>query len=285
MTLPTKTPDYFENMAKKMVDAKAPGLAGWVRAFNNLNYKDKSVWQDEAIAIISKLNLLLQGFNHIDPADEVMANTIKSHLGYTFKAKELLANPTTKTQKDKWLVLGSTQEAGDDLTINRTWLHGLKSNQSAIIITFESRFSNVAAVPLMDGSTIEAELAFYPDSAPHRAIVKKQNGVGNTFSTTPKFNKNWTEQHAQKTDFLKANPWTNNRSYILENLQLIGDGKYWLLVDAEKNYKKISANYDEEKIMSLLLMSNNQPFKLAFLEQANGIYPLGIFGLNKYTCL
>ena len=163
MTLPTKTPDYFENMAKKMVDAKAPGLAGWVRAFNNLNYKDKSVWQDEAIAIISKLHLLLQAFNHIDPANEVMANTIKSHLGYTFKAKELLANPTTKTQKDKWLVLGSTQEAGDDLTINRTWLHGLKSNQSAIIITFESRFSNVAAVPLMDGSTIEAELAFYPD--------------------------------------------------------------------------------------------------------------------------
>ncbi len=285
LTLPTKDSAYFENMAKKMVDAKAPGLAAWVRAFNNLNYKDKSAWQEDAISIISKLHLLLQSFHHMDPENKVMANTIKSHLGYTFKTKELTSNPTTKIQKDHWLVLGSTAEVGDDLTINRTWLHGLESDQSAIIIVFESRFSNIAAVPLMDGSVIEAALAFYPDSAPHRAIIQKQNGVSNTYSIPPKFNKDWIMQHTQKVGFIKANPWTSNRSYIIENVQLINDGKYWLLVDEDKNYKIIEHTYDEEKLMSLLLMSNNAPFNVAFLERTTGIYPLGVFEANKYICL
>ncbi len=285
LTLPTKTPAYFENMAKKMVDAKAPGLAGWVRAFNHLNYKDKSVWQDEAIEIISKLNLLLQSFHHMDPENEIMANTVKSHLGYTFKAKDILANPTTKIQKDDWVVLGSTKEEGDDLTIHRTWLHGLESGQSAIIIVFESKFSNVSNVTLMDGSILTAALAFYPDNAPHRAIIKKQNGVTKELPFPPNFNKNWQTQHVQKVDFLKANPWTSNRSFVIENVQLVGDGKYWLLVDEDKNFKTISKFYSEEKIMSLLLMSNNKPFDLAFLEQASGIYPLGIFEPTKYTCL
>ena len=285
LTLPTKEPAYFESMAKKMVDAKAPGLAGWVRAFHNLNYRDKSAWQDEAIAIVGKLNLLLQSFNNMESSDELMSNTIKSHLGYTFKTKDILANPTTKIQKDKWLVLGSTKEEGDDLTIHRTWLHGLESNQSAIILVFESKFSNMTTVPLMDGSVIEAALAFYPDTAPHRAIIQKQNGVQKELPIIPQFNKNWKEQHTQKVAFLKANPWASNRSYIIESVQIIGDGKKWLLVDVDNNYKIISKFYDEEKIMSILLMSNNKPVDIAFIEEASGIFPLGIFERIKYTCL
>ncbi len=286
LNLPAKDASFFEQVASRMVDAKAPGLAGWVKGFNKLNYTDASKWQEQALELIAKLYLLLQAYEQSQQLDSATQLTIKSLLGWTFKTKDLASDENTKTQKDHWLVLGSTTEVMDEtLTTHRTWLHGLKSNQSAIILAFETKFSEAALLNLVNGSIVEAELAFYPSINPHRAFVKRQKMLHDQMEDTPIFYSNWLAQHDAKLKYLQTNPWSNNRTYLMRNIRFVEYNGNWVICDEDKHYQTISFSFPVDTLLSFLIFSNNKACNLAVVEKIDGFYPLGIFENDQYTCL
>lgn len=49
-----------------MIDAKAPGLASWVKSLGKINYyADNHIWQNEAVVILSKMHLLTSAFQNL----------------------------------------------------------------------------------------------------------------------------------------------------------------------------------------------------------------------------
>ena len=285
LELPNKPPTFFSSMAAKMVDAKAPGLASWVKALQNLPYHDTEKWQEEAMEILGKLYLLIQAYQRkADLAPEMQA-TLKSLIGWNVKKKDFLFDPQTFSQKDSWLVLGSVREELEELTVHKSWVYGLTSNQQGLIMDFESKFAARTEVPLVDGSIVDAEMAFYPGILPHRAVIKKQRHIASENPSSPDFLPNWTHQHETRISLLKQNPWLSDYAYLLAKSKPIRLGEQWILCDAEKQYKAICPDFPEDKILALLMMSNKQLLDMAIVERPNGILPLGIFNPPAYICL
>ncbi len=286
LDLPAKSVDYFEKTAARMVDAKAPGLAGRVKAFNKIDFVLSVDWHDEALKIIAELYLLLQAFRNTNAEDENMKAAVRSLIGWNTNSKDLVSDEDTLLVKDEWLVLGSREEKLDDeMTILRTWLYGYNTTKYAIIINFKNKFSTSAVINLPDAHCLEAELAFFPDSVPHRAVIKKQKDVFNSSKGNPVFYNSWIEQHDAKIGLLKSNPWINNISWLIKNVSITGDGTRWIMCDPDKNFKPLSASFPVDTTLSMLLAGNRQPMDIAFVEYSDGIYPLGFFKNNKYQCL
>ncbi|MEM9723570.1 MAG: SWIM zinc finger family protein [Bacteroidota bacterium] len=285
LELPHKPASYFTDMAAKMVDAKAPGLAAWVKALQHLPYQHTEKWQNEALDILGKLYVLLQAYQRKTEQPPEMQATLKSLIGWNLHKKEFLSDSQTLLQKDTWLVLGSIQEELEELTVHKSWLYGLSSKRHGMIMDFESKFASRTEVPLVDGSLLDAELAFYPGILPHRAVVKKQRHMATQNPDAPTFLPNWKGQHDSRTALLKQNPWISDQAYLLAKCKLLRLGDRWILCDEEKRYKALCPDFPADKILEMLMMGNNQLLDMAIVERHNGILPLGMFNPPAYISL
>jgi hypothetical protein len=186
LELPNKPVSDFSKVAARMVDAKAPGLASWVKTLGNLNYNNQDEWPGEAIAIISKLFLLIKTFRNYDNLSPEWQITIKNLVGWSQSTKELLDDNNAERIKDFWLVAGQETETNDDIVTQRNWLIGCNTQQRALILNFATRFSSFESL-IVPGSIIHADLAFFPSVTPHRAVVKMQRGLETELPVLPDF--------------------------------------------------------------------------------------------------
>lgn len=285
LELPNRPAKYFETMMERMVDSKAQGLAGWIKALKNLPYKNQDQWQDQALDIIAKLFLLVKATENLDKYSEAEQKAIKGLLGWTYKQKEMSSDQNNISIKDSWLVLGSHSEIQEELTINRYWLIGLKSEKDALIIRFHNQYTAAELIPIVEGSIIEAELSFYPGLDAHRAFIKKQKEVHQSLAHELKPLESWNDYQIKMIAITQKDPWSNNRAGIIDQVKILRDSKLLMAVDRNKNYKILSSEMDEDKISTLLLNTTGEPTKMAFANRQDGILPLGLFMDNKYQVL
>ncbi len=276
---------YFDNMMERMVDAKAPGLAGWIKALRNLPYNEPHLWQDESLIIISKLFLLVKAAENFDSYDLHEQKAIKGLLGWAYKQQELLADESNLSVKDEWLILGSNKEIQEDLTILRYWLYGVNTKRRAIIIRFQNKFTTTQVIPIVEGTVTEAELTFYPSLEPHRAFIKKQKEVKPQLEKLPIGLQSWDMYQEKKLKSIHKNPWLNNDADIINNISIVKDSQSLIAVDINSKYKKISTELEEDKTSTLLLNAIDKPIKMAFVHKQDGILPLGIFIENRYLAI
>jgi hypothetical protein len=284
LDLPNKDYRFFENVALRMVDAKASGLAGRVRELSAIDYSLGDQWQNEVIESIGRTYLLLKSYqNSLQKTQKPLQGMLKGLIGQNLSTKELLEDETALHVKDQWLVLGSIKEAleKERLVVAYTWLLGLETNQDAILIAFETPFNTATELTLINGSILEAELVFYPDPVPHRAFITGQVATTQELIKTPKFQLNWVAAHHQKVAWLKLNPWVNNKISLVKNVYFSKLNDQWIVSDQEQNYRPIIENFPNDKLMKALFLGES-PFHIAVIEKENSVYPIGVFNQQKY---
>lgn len=285
LELPSRSQSEFDRMAARMIDAKAPGLAGWVRALGRLDYGQGQGWQDEALAIISKLYLLLSGIKNIEGLTPLWQQTIRNLAGWTQSTKELLADREAETLKDHWLVVGQEVETNsEDITIQRNWLIGCTHNRQSIILNFGTRFSNIES-SILPGTVIEGEMAFFPSVWPQRGAMKIQRGVSNVIPAQPNAFASWKDVHEFKVEQLNINPWLNDIAVVLKDARLIQNAGSWIVCDSQKHFQQVSPTYDFEKILRWLALSGNRSLNMALVLRNQVVLPMGVFQDNGYHLL
>jgi hypothetical protein len=284
LELPNKSATEFEKVAARMVDAKAPGLAGWVRSLAKLNFGDQTEWQSEALGMISRLFLLIRTFQNYENLSPLWQITIKNLVGWSQSAKELLVNPEAETLKDKWLIVGQEVESNDDITTQRNWLIGCNTNRKALILNFSSNFA-VIENPIFPGSIINAELAFFPSILPFRAAIKMQRSIENELEQEPESYNSWKEVYELRNEQLKINPWTFDILFIIKDARMVKQDDQWIIYDSEKFYTPVVPDFDLEKVMKWLVISGNRPQNAACILRNGKVLPLGIFQNNQYMTL
>lgn len=285
LELPNKPTVEYSRIAARMVDAKAPGLASWVRMLGNLNFNNSNEWQSEALTIISKLFLLINTFKNYDNLTPLWQTTIKNLVGWNQSPKELIASTETETVKDKWLVAGQITESNDDeITTQRNYLIGCESNRSALILYFATKFSSIET-PLLPGSIINAELAFFPSVLPHRAVIKMTRSVENQLESQPSTLNSWQEVYEKKAEQQLRNPWSPETFVIINDLRLTNQENRWVAYDNEHCCVRIDPKFELQKIMKWLVISGNRKMRVACILKNEEIIPLGIFENNHYITL
>ncbi|MGW8380704.1 SWIM zinc finger family protein [Streptomyces sp. ODS28] len=187
----------WDEMAARMVDAQAPGIAARIRELG-ATASSGSGWPERLLSECALLHLLDQGFLALEgdalreeaqeneeeergagrerpPLPEPLAATVRARVGLTVDTAELLADDRARI-RDHWLVLAQRDGEEGRLTVRRIWLRGRSTGRTALLLSFGAA-GRAPETALPVGSLVDASLAFYPGSAPLRAALGEQYGV------------------------------------------------------------------------------------------------------------
>lgn len=172
----SQTPGIFEDSARRLVDAKAGGLAGWVRRLAAVPLATPE-WQPRLLGQLGRLALFTHAFRRLGELEPALQIDLRQLVGIALGQDEVLAHGDRL--RDRWQILG--QIVGEDeaskLLTRRTWLWGQSSRRAALVLHFTPAKGGRFAEHLPPGAAIDAELAFYPGQSRQRALIVAREGA------------------------------------------------------------------------------------------------------------
>lgn len=276
LSMPEKGAAFFENMAKRMVDAQAPGLANMVRNLGDVGFYNEG-WQSNFMNQLLSIFLITEGFKNSNNINETLQQDIRTWIGFTQSQEELKEQTGTT---DTWLVLAKQTIEVDSITTERNWLYGTQSNQYALVLQFIVRGQG-GQLTFTPGMYIRAELVFYPGVAPLRAIVKKQiaSNAVNHFSA---FN-NWQQVADMETMLSQKIPVRSERPFIVEQLKPVQYNNQWWLQDTTQ--KMMQLKNEHKTIWKLLAMSGGDALDMVVIGKEDQYEPVGVWYNAEYKIL
>lgn len=276
LTLPERSYEYWQNTAKRMIDAQAPGLASMVKALGNINYFNDS-WKHEVLNQLTRIYLVSESYNHLESLPEEFQQEIRTLVGFTQSKEELL---TQHGISDQWLVLARTLEDDEQLTIERNWLYGVKSKRFALVLQFFAS-RQLPELNLMPGTTINAELVFYRGLYPYRALIKHQQNVEKLVS--PDFHSSISQALEEFNKVMIENPFHDQIPLLLENLRFIKSSNQYYLMDNENNVMKVAAT--DTIAIKLMAVTGGRPCHIFALANEDELEPLAVWASNNFITL
>jgi len=179
---PAAAAQKCEKFARRLVDAKAGGLAARIEAFPAamlaLPEAERAGFALEAMA---QWRLIAQAYRRAEKLPPLLAADARLAVGWPMTREALLADPSAPRAKGRWFVAATLAETQPDrLRRLETWLARLDGGAPcfAVLIDFVPLAGGAnLGFAYAPGESFEAELAYYPSQAPLRAIVAAQNGA------------------------------------------------------------------------------------------------------------
>jgi hypothetical protein len=224
-TAPTRGFGYFEERAKRLVDAQAPGAARWVRDIGSAASSGDG-WQRRAIEAASMTYLLAEACSRLETLPDNLRDHVLSTLGVPPQKETLASAPGVS---DIWQVIGREIEIDSNLKTQRTFLFGVKTQRPALLLDFAYGNAGLdAVVPV--GTLYPADLAFYPGQS-IRAVVRLP-----TQDVTSLTRMRGVESIAALLDLhaalLADQPWLDCVAAPVSGVRPLLDAGKWWLVDA-----------------------------------------------------
>src|SRR5262249_54646682 len=101
--LEAQPPSFWEEPAKRLVDAQAPALASRLRRLGEIPGSTPD-WPRHLLGRLGRLGLLIHAFRRIDTLDSILLSDIRQLIGWTINQDDLTAQGEVVT--DHWAVLG-----------------------------------------------------------------------------------------------------------------------------------------------------------------------------------
>jgi hypothetical protein len=158
---------HWDDIAARMVDAQAPGLAERLRALAAVPHSG-SGWDARLLEEYALLRLLATAGREQAGLPRPLRDTVRSRVGFTVRQADVLAGATPV--RDHWRVLATRDLDQDRIRTRRAWLHGRDSGRPALILSFAAVGQSLDD-SLTVGTETDADLAFYPAAVPLRALV------------------------------------------------------------------------------------------------------------------
>ncbi|MGW6914981.1 SWIM zinc finger family protein [Kitasatospora sp. NPDC054939] len=258
----------WEEVAARMVDAQAPGLAAGVRA---LDY----VPQPELLEEYALLHLLATAATRVDRLPEPLAATVRTRVGYTTETSELLAGPTVR---DRWQVLGSRDTSDDRLTTRRLWLRGAKTGRPALLLAF-GRPGQAPDLALPTGQVLEAELAFHPGARPLRAVLGTRHGAPAAGPAEPPAGLSPAEAAAGYGEAVADDPWLADWPTVLAEVVPVLGPDGWRLTDG-RHAVPVRRGTPEAALWRLAAVSTGRPLTVFGEYGHRGFAPVTAWGAD-----
>jgi hypothetical protein len=261
----------WDQMAARMVDAQAPGLARRLKRIG-ARVGVGTDWGQDVAGELGSIALLIEGAKRIDRLADGTKFDVRTTLGIPIRKEDFDGEHIS----DVWDVLGQISEMEERVTTIRSWLRSRSTGRWAVHLAF-----SVAGQPpdlrLSPGTGIIAELEFYPSGWPSRAQIA--DPAPTPFRPTP--SGNWEDGLETASIALAANPWIEQIPVCLSKARLGMLGDRWWVVDS------VGASMPTRgwNSVDLLARTGNEPFEM--FGEFNGIdfRPLGAWADWGYLAL
>lgn len=217
----------IDNLAARMVDAQAPGVASRVRGLAPL-LTGGPHWTDRLLEELALLRLLARAHDRLgdlDASDPALAATVRGHVGYPVAKETVLESPPITDRWSVWCVRDT--EAENNLRQRTAYLTGA-SGRAAVVLSFA-----VGGQPLDDslpaGASIEASLHFYPGTWQRRALVGERADRPAEPVSVPR-GATVAEALALVASAVAADPWVRSAPLWVQG-QVEQVGEVWVVVD------------------------------------------------------
>lgn len=273
ISMPEKDGLYFDKMARRMIDAQAPGLANMVSALGNVNFYAEG-WESIFISQLARLYTLISGYHHIDELPEDLQKDILTLAGFP-QSQDELKEQTGIT--DNWLVLGKEVSEENNLTVERCWLYATTQNRYALVLQFAAR-GQVMPTAITPGMYMQAELVYFPSATPLRAIIKQQQ-TGKTTTQHEAYD-SWQAVQNETAHLFSRLPVSGDNSYIVEQLQPVPYNNEWWLRDKNGEMMQLARGF--KQLWKLLAIGGGEAFNMAVAGKGDTYTPLGMWINNVY---
>jgi hypothetical protein len=158
---------HWDDIAARMVDAQAPGLAERLRALAAVPYSGPG-WDGRLLEEYALLRLLAIACREQAGLPPPLRDTVRSRVGFTVRQADVLASATPV--RDRWHILARRDLDRDRIQTRRVWLRGQRTGRPALVLSFAAAGQSLDnSLPV--GTVTDADLAFYPAAVPLRALL------------------------------------------------------------------------------------------------------------------
>lgn len=255
--LAAATASDWEGVAKRLIDAQAPGVASMVTRLARVREEDE--WPGRLLEEYALIHLLAVAYRRRAELPPPLAETVLMRVGFPVTREEVLARPTVR---DRWDVLGTRDEEQDRLTARRVWLRGRETGRPALVLTFTPAGQPLDA-SLVTGTTIDADLAFYPGAAPLRALVAHRHHEEAVTEPGPPPGTSVDDALAEVAEAIRADPWTESWPVVLTGV-----------VPGEDELAGFPLLASWRAVWRLLAVSGGRPVTVAAEWTPRGLRPL-----------
>lgn len=248
----TRDAGFWEEFAARMVNAKLGGIARRVRAFKNWLSTDNA--HERLLSEIGELYLFAKAFQKVDTLSPDFQQEILSFAGATIKKEKILQ---AESVFDQWLVIGQSEGKEEEIRFRRTWLQGINTHQTALLLDFAFRFAPFE-MNWVVGTLLQAAVNYYPGVYPQRAQVKDFAIIYESVEFAGYVD--WEVFLRQYADALAKNPWLFLFAGMIDHVTPVLQNEQFLLLDVNFNYLPLQAT--EEAKWKILALSGGQPVQL-----------------------
>jgi hypothetical protein len=268
---------FWENMAARMIDAQAPGLARMVRALAGIPASGEG-WQARLLERLALLHLLLEGYQRIETLPDETQADIRTAIGWPQNQDDLLG---AAGLRDRWQILGQRVEDEDHLRVQRTWLWGETHARPALILAFAAPGQPLDR-SLVPGTTLDAELVYFPGAYPLRALVQQRHGPPTPTIGAPGY-ADLADATAAYASALAVFTWLERFPMPLQAVTPTRIGERWTIRDGAGRALPLAAGFAHG--WRLLALSGGRP--LALFGEWNGttLLPLSASAGEEFRTL
>jgi hypothetical protein len=124
---------HWDDIAARMVDAQAPGLAERLRALASVPHSGAG-WDGRLLEEYALLHLLAVAYRRQAELPPPLRDTVRSRIGFSLRQADVLAGG--QPIRDHWQVLARRDLEQDRIRTRRTWLRGRKTGRDALLLSF-----------------------------------------------------------------------------------------------------------------------------------------------------
>ena len=260
----------LEKVAARMVDAQATGLATRVRSLAG-TVASGDGWPARLLEDLGLLRLTVQGHRHLDALPEDLAACVRREVGYTVAREDVLATPPVR---DRWQVLALRDVEEERFTTRRVWLRGEAAGRVALVLSFGASLD----ATLVPGTTVDADVHYYPGTAPLRAIVGERHGEPVPLERVEGVSLD--DAAAAYAAAVAADPWVNAWPVVVDVTPV--PGERWRAVDALGRVADLHAWAD---LWRLLAVSGGHRVTCVGEWTPTGVRPLSVWDTARLVTL
>jgi hypothetical protein len=266
---------FFDEPARRMVDAQAPGAARRIQMLGETAASGGG-WQRPFVEQLASIHLLIRAYERLDALDEATRQDVLGALGLPAKVDDPGAPPAVR---DTWQVIAQEVEVEERLRVQRTWLFGRSSRRAALVLAFAHGTAPLD-VSLAAGTAFEGEVAFYPGNGA-RAEVKsrgelKSAGAMEGFDSLDALCDWAGAQFARQ-------PWQGELAAPLLRVVPVRREGGWAVFDGQG--RSLPAVLVDEAGWLALAMSGGHPVDVVAAYDGRRLRPLAVVAEGEYVSL
>ncbi len=228
-TFPPRATAACRAAAQRLVDGKAAGLALMLDQLPlTLFGLPEPLRADFVVGELGKLHLIAAAYRRQEALPAPLRAELRRTVGWMQNRTQLLEDPAAPRRRARWTVAGTRIVVQPDrLKRIETWL-AAEDGATAMLADFVPIAGGSTAPPFAPGERFEAELIYYPSSAPLRAIVSER-GASVPDAHGPPAGLSVADALATHHARLAALPWLRDDLLVLGGVRLAEAGGVLLL--------------------------------------------------------